>query len=89
MKTKYLYSVNFWVPFPDSEYGGLLIVTATSDEDCIDILMKAYEARGKGMCFIQSGYEKELKEAVRDAKKFKLSEEHNHDEQKIVMEFTT
>ena len=85
MKTKYLYSVNFWVPFPDSEYGGLLNVVAASDEECAEILKLEYESEDSW----NKGFLARLEKAVRDAKKFKLSEEHNYDEQKIVMEFTT
>ena len=36
---KYLYLVDYWVPFPSSEYGGLLNVVATNDNECHDILL--------------------------------------------------
>jgi hypothetical protein len=35
---KYLYIVDFWVPFPSSEYGGLINVIAANDNECHDIL---------------------------------------------------
>ena len=36
MKTIYL--VDYWVPFPSSEYGGMISVIAEDDKECIDIL---------------------------------------------------
>ena len=33
-----LYLVDYWVPFPSSEYGGIVAVLASSDEECFDIL---------------------------------------------------
>jgi len=36
---KYLYLVDYWVPFPTSEYGGLINVIAKSDIECHDILL--------------------------------------------------
>ena len=36
---KYLYLVDYWVPFPTSEYGGLLTLIAKDDNECHDILL--------------------------------------------------
>jgi len=36
---KYLYLVDYWVPFPSSEYGGLINVIAKDDNECHDILL--------------------------------------------------
>ena len=36
---KYLYLVDYWVPFPSSEYGGLITVIASDDNECHDILL--------------------------------------------------
>ena len=36
---KYLYLVDYWVPFPSSEYGGLITVIAENDVECHDILL--------------------------------------------------
>jgi len=36
---KYLYLVDYWVPFPSSEYGGLIGVVAENDIECHDILL--------------------------------------------------
>lgn len=35
---KYLYLVDYWVPFPSSEYGGIISVIAENDDECFDIL---------------------------------------------------
>ena len=37
---KYLYLVDYWVPFPTSEYGGLLTLIAKDDNECHDILLE-------------------------------------------------
>jgi hypothetical protein len=37
---KYLYLVDYWVPFPTSEYGGLINVIAENDNECHDYLLK-------------------------------------------------
>jgi hypothetical protein len=35
---KYLYIVDYWVPFPSSEYGGLINLIAESDTEAFEIL---------------------------------------------------
>lgn len=47
MKT--LYIVDYWVPFPQSEYGGVINVIAENDAECIEILSneeRFYEGYG-------------------------------------------
>ncbi len=36
---KNLYLVDYWVPFPSSEYGGMVVVVAEDDHECHDVLM--------------------------------------------------
>ena len=36
--TKYLYIIDHYVPFPQSEYGGVWNVIANNDEECFDII---------------------------------------------------
>jgi len=36
---KYLYLIDHFLPFPQSEYGGLWTVIAESDEQCFDIIV--------------------------------------------------
>ena len=42
MKT--LYVVNDWVPFPQSEYGGMHVVIASNDEEACALLLAAQDA---------------------------------------------
>ena len=35
---KYLYIVDYWVPFPHSEYGGVINVIAENEDECFDFL---------------------------------------------------
>lgn len=35
---KYMYLVDYWLPFPSSEYGGLQCIIARSDAECIKII---------------------------------------------------
>jgi len=37
---KYLYLIDFWVPFPASEYSGLIVVIGKDDNEVHDILLK-------------------------------------------------
>lgn len=37
---KYLYLIDFWVPFPASEYSGLIAVIGKDDNEVHDILLK-------------------------------------------------
>ena len=37
---KFLYIVDYWVPFPQSEYGGLINVIGMNDAEIFDILTK-------------------------------------------------
>ena len=36
-----MYIVNYWVPFPASEYGGMQVVIAKDDEECYKIISEA------------------------------------------------
>ena len=35
---KYLYIVDYWVPFPQSEYGGVVSVIAETDSEAFELL---------------------------------------------------
>ena len=37
-KDNYLYVLDYWVPFPQSEYGGLVTLIAENDQEAFDIL---------------------------------------------------
>jgi hypothetical protein len=36
---KNLYLIDYWVPFPSSEYGGMVVVIAEDDHECHDVLL--------------------------------------------------
>jgi len=75
---KYLYIVDYWVPFPSSEYGGVINVIAENDNECHDILRDSddYDAR----------YHPKIMERVVAAPRFTLVDE---EESRIVESFTT
>lgn len=73
---KYLYIVKWWEPFPRSEYGGLIIVVARDDAECIEILNKQYN---QPQSLHQSG---DPTEAVRTARRFLM--DHSGEESGIV-----
>lgn len=35
---KYLYIIDYWVPFPESEYGGLINLIAENDQGALQLL---------------------------------------------------
>ena len=43
MMTKFLFIVDHFIPFPQSEYGGIWNVIAGSDEECFDLIAEADE----------------------------------------------
>jgi hypothetical protein len=75
---KYLYLVNYWVPFPSSEYGGTISVIAENDQECHDILRDNEEYDNR--------YTQKIMERVINAHKFALV---NEEESRIVDSFTT
>ena len=75
---KHLYIVDYWVPFPSSEYGGVISVIAKDDIECHDIL------RDHGS--FDDRYESKIMEKVVVAPRFALVDE---EESRIVDSFTT
>ena len=75
---KYLYLIDFWVPFPSSEYGGLINLIAENDTEAFSILSQedSYDDR----------YVDKIMPNVVSAQKFKLSDEY---ESGIIESFTT
>jgi hypothetical protein len=76
---KYLYLVNYWVPFPSSEYGGLISVIAETDNECHDILLD-----WRDEC--ESKYDNLIMTQVVEAPSYALA---NNEESGIVETFTT
>ena len=79
---KYLYIVNYWVPFPSSEYGGVINVIADSNETCHDVLLEWRDS-------CESSHDGHIMENVTKALKFELSDSHSNDNSRVVDAFTT
>ena len=76
---KYLYLVDYWVPFPSSEYGGLITVIADTDNECHDVLLNWRDE-------YTEQYDNLIMEKVKTAPVFQLA---NDEETGIVETFTT
>jgi hypothetical protein len=75
---KSLYIVDYWVPFPTSEYGGVVSLIAESDTDAFTILSQEQE--------FDASYIDRIMPNVVNAQKFKLQDEY---ESGIIDSFTT
>lgn len=75
---KYLYIVDYWVPFPSSEYGGVINVIADNDVDCFNQLVEERSFDQK--------YQDKIMPVVVKAQKFALVDEY---ESGIIEAFTT
>lgn len=75
---KYLYIVDYWVPFPSSEYGGLINLIAESDTEAFEILSKEQS--------FDNQYQNKIMEKVVNAQKFTLQDDY---ESGILEAFTT
>jgi hypothetical protein len=64
---KYLYIVNYWVPFPSSEYGGTVSLIAESDTEAFEILSESDD--------FDDRYTDRIMERVVNAHKFALVDE--------------
>jgi hypothetical protein len=76
---KYLYIINYWVPFPSSEYGGVVSVIAQDDDECYDVVVD-WDNEYYPECYPQA------MENIQKAQKFLLAEE---EESRVVDSFTT
>ena len=75
---KSLYIVDYWVPFPSSEYGGVVSVIAESDTEAFTILSQEEQFDERYVNLIMPN--------VVNAQKFKLQDEY---ESGIIDSFTT
>ena len=67
--SKYLYIIDYWVPFPSSEYGGLLNVIASNDQECFNLLSEEES-------WWKRDYSESMMKNVINAQKFKLTDEY-------------
>ena len=77
-KMKFLYLVDFWVPWPSSEYGGIVSLIAESNTEAFSILSQEKEYDNKYINLIMPN--------VVTAQKFALVDEY---ESGIIDSFTT
>ena len=75
---KYLYIVDYWVPYPSSECGGLINLIAKNDTEAFEMLAneKQFDDR----------YQNKIMERVVNAQKFALVDDY---ESGILEAFTT
>jgi len=76
---KYIYIVDYWVPFPSSEYGGVVTVVAKNDVECHDLLQS-----WRDDC--DSKYDSGIMDAVSKAVVLELA---NDEPSEIISTFTT
>ena len=79
MTQKFLYVVDHFIPFPQSEYGGIWNVVANDDEECFDLIT----AEDDGM---NDDYYGRLRENIQKAPVYALA---GNTESCIVESFTT
>jgi hypothetical protein len=79
MTQKYLYLVDHFIPWPQSEYGGIWNVIAKNDDECFDLITAEDNQASLE-------YYSKLKENVIKAQKFKLVDDYESD---IIEAFTT
>ena len=70
---KYLYIVDYWIPFPQSEYGGMITVIAKDDDECFELLTNPYED------FYQESYVNRVLPAIKNAQKLQLANDYKSD----------
>jgi len=75
---KYLYIVDYWVPFPSSEYGGLINLIAESDTEAFEILAAEQQ--------FDDRYTDRIMERIVNAQKFALVDDY---ESGLLEAFTT
>ena len=80
MAQKYLYIIDHYVPFPQSEYGGVWNVVAESESECFDLIVERDSHED------YRSYYTHLKENILNSRCFKLSDEQ---ESCVIEEFTT
>lgn len=75
---KFIFIVEWWKKYPESEYGGIFTIIASSNKECIEILTS----------FNRNANDKHLiSNKVKNAKKFELKD--STEKSRIVDSFTT
>lgn len=66
--TKYLYVVDSWIPFPTSEYGGVIILISETDSEAFEILLKEES--------LDDRYNDRIMPSIKSATKLELKEDY-------------
>jgi hypothetical protein len=82
MKVPTLYIVEYWKPFPSSEYGGVQLVVAYTDAECERILAEDVSEHYRKD--IYPDYRERIANKIKEAKRLPVDAEVG-----IVYEFTT
>lgn len=81
-QVKTLYLVNWWVPFPASEYGGLQAVLAIDDAECYELIKKYSESFTR----YQKDFDELIKARIKKATRYEIKGDNPSS---IVRSFTT
>jgi len=65
---KSLYVIDYWIPFPQSEYGGLITLIAENDQEAFEIL-SAEDS-------VSDDYPTEMMNRIINAQKFNLVDDY-------------
>ena len=85
----FIYSIKWWVDFPTTEYGGLLVVTAKDDGEAIQFLIEKSQANELGYGANQQKYILQIPLAVKNARRHRLHDQETGQPPEIVAQFTT
>jgi len=80
MAQKFLYIVDHYIPFPQSEYGGLWNVIAEDDNECFDLITSDDSDN------FYEKYYSDLRENILNARTYALAEDVDSE---VVDSFTT
>jgi len=67
---KYMYVVDYWVPFPASEYGGLVILIAENDVEALELLSE------ESLQYYNKNYGHLIMEKIVTATKLELADDY-------------
>ena len=80
-----IFIVDYWMPFPNSEYGGLQCVVAVDEEHCVELIIEDADLSAYHKRDIPDWQER-IRNAVQQAKVFELAEDYRAE---VVEEFIT
>ena len=65
---KYLYIIDYWVPFPTSEYGGVISLIAETDSEAYDLIINEEQ--------FPDNFNNRIRPAISSAQKLTLGVEY-------------